>query len=55
MTWEIEEKIRNKYLELFLNQGINFENKIILKREGCEDPKFYFTYFYFILLAYLII
>ena len=32
-----------------------FRERNSLRGEGCEDPNFYFTYFYFILLAYLII
>ena len=52
VTWKVEEKIRNKYPELFLNQGMNFEYEILLREEGCEDPKFLF--FIFILFYWLI-
>ena len=51
VTWEVEEEIRKMYPKLFLHQGMHFENEILLRGEGCEDPKFYFIYFYFILLA----
>ena len=51
-----KEETRKKYLELFLNQGMNFENEILLRGEGCEDPKFFLLLFYFTgLFNYLII
>ena len=40
-TWEVEERIREKYLDLFPNQGKNFEDEILLRGRGCEDSYFY--------------
>ena len=34
-----------EYPELFLNQGMNFENEIFLGWEGCEDTNFIFLTF----------
>ena len=31
-TWEVEEEIRKKYPELFINRGMNFEDEILFKR-----------------------
>ena len=40
-TWEVEEEIRKKYPDLFPNQGMNFEDEILLRGRGCEDSCFY--------------
>ena len=53
-TWEVEEEIQKKYPELFLNQGMNFENEILLRGEGCEDPNFFYHFLTFILFYWLI-
>ena len=39
-TWEVEEKIREKYPNLFPNQGMNFEDEILLRGRECEDSYF---------------
>ena len=43
-----------KYPELFVDQGINFENEILLRGKACEDPKFFFNWFIY-LFIYLFI
>ena len=47
-TWEVEEEIRKKYPELFVNLGMNFENEILLRWGECEAQNS-------LLLAYLFI
>ena len=52
--WEVEEEIRKKYLELFVNQCMNFENEILLREERCEDSKiFSFVYFYWFIYLFI--
>ena len=38
-TWETEERMREKYPQLFDNTGMNFENEILLRRGECENSK----------------
>ena len=54
-TWEIEEEIREKYPNLFSNQGMNFVDEILLRERECEDPYFYFNLVYFIIICLSVI
>ena len=39
--------MQKKYPKLFINQGENFENEILLRGKECEDPKLFYILFYF--------
>ena len=40
VTWEMEERMRELYSELFVNTGMNFEDKIFLGGENVRPQKF---------------
>ena len=40
-TCEMQERMRELYPQLFANPSINFEDKILLRREECETPHIY--------------
>ena len=54
-TWVIEEEIREKYLDLFPNQSMNFVDEILLRGRRCEDPNCYFNLVYYIIICFSVI